>query len=423
MATSDPTVVLVDAYTSGKYLPPEFAALGARLVHVQSTPEFMPSMPVPDLSPYQVRVVHRDLDETVALLVEHSPLCVLAGQEPGVLLADALAERLGVPTNGTALSPARRDKYSMIEALRAAGLHCAEQFKSDDPEALVGWSERARDYPVVVKPLSSAAGDSVVVCDGPDQVRAAAKAVLAAETIYGEPNGEALVQSYLHGNEYVVDMVSCQGRRYVCGVWQYRKRLLPSGRNVYDREHLLTPNEAPAPELMEYVSRVLDALAVDYGPTHAEVIVTAEGPALVEIGTRIAGNMHPGFHTRCAGANQAALTALAYLRPDEFLARYAGLRYQKLSEAVCCTTSTTLNGVVDGIDQRAVDEIADLQTVYGLDVKISPGDRIRPTVDLYSSTLRVFLHASAMADIDRDYQRILRLKDRVYRIRDEAAGP
>jgi ATP-grasp domain len=287
---------------------------------------------------------------------------------------------------------------------------------------LAGWAESVRDYPVVVKPLRSAAGDCVVICDGPDQVRAAVKSVLAAETIYGEPNREALVQSYLRGPEYVVDTVSYQGRHYICGVWEYRKRLLPSGRNVYDREHLLSPDEEPAPELMDYVSRMLDALGVDYGPAHSEVIVTAEGATLVEVGTRIAGNMHPEFHTRCTGGNQATLTALAYLRPAEFLIRYAGRRYQKLSEAVCCTTSTTLNGVVDGIDERAVDQISSLGTVYGLDVKLAPGERIRPTVDLYSSTMRIFMCAPAMADIDRDYQRILQLKDRVYRVRDHEAG-
>ena len=72
-------VVLVDAYTSGKYLPPEFAALGADLVHVQSTPEFMPSMPAPDLGPYRAALVHQDVDRTVARLAPYRPVAVLAG--------------------------------------------------------------------------------------------------------------------------------------------------------------------------------------------------------------------------------------------------------------------------------------------------------------------------------------------------------
>lgn len=76
-------MVLVDVYTSGRSLPPEFRALGAELLHVQSMPELMSSMPVPDLSVYQHTMVHHDLDAIVAVLARPSPVCVLAGQEPG----------------------------------------------------------------------------------------------------------------------------------------------------------------------------------------------------------------------------------------------------------------------------------------------------------------------------------------------------
>ncbi|WP_369173053.1 ATP-grasp domain-containing protein [Streptomyces sp. R28] len=422
MPHNRPVVVLVDAYTSGKYLPPEFSALGADLVHVQSTPEFMPSMPAPDLSVYQAALVHDDVDKTLAQLEEYAPVCVMAGQEPGVLLADLLSERLGLPTNGTALSEARRDKYRMGEVLSAAGLHCARQFKSGDTQALVHWAERAADYPVVVKPLNSAASDGVFICGSAAEVRAAADEILGARTIYGDTNTEVLVQSYLQGTEYVVDMVSYGRQRYVCGVWQYHKRLLPGGRNIYDREHLLAADEQPAPELISYVDKALDALGVRFGPTHAEVIVTPEGPALVEVGTRIAGNMHPGFHDRCTGGNQAALTALAYLAPGHFIRDHAGRRYDKQREAVCCTTSTALSGVVESIDRSAVDEISALETVARFDLKIEPGGILRPTVDLYSSTLRIFMAASSMDDIERDYRHIEEVKDRVYRIRETGGG-
>ncbi|WP_326617632.1 ATP-grasp domain-containing protein [Streptomyces decoyicus] len=418
MSQKRPVVALVDAYTSAKYLPPEFSALGADLVHVQSTTALMPSMPAPDLSVYRANIVHEDVETTVARLERYAPVCVIAGQEPGVLLADVLSERLGLTTNGTALSEARRDKYRMIEVLRSAGLHCADQFTSGDAEELAGWAERAGDYPVVVKPLTSAAGDGVYICRTAEEVRHAAKSVLASETIYGELNHTALIQSYLQGIEYVVDMVSYGGHRYACGVWEYQKRLLPSGRNIYDRERLLAADEAPAPELMAYVEKALDALGIHYGPSHAEVIHTVDGPALVEVGSRISGNMHPGFHDLCTGANQATLSALAYVDPGKFLDEYAGRRYERLREGVCCTTSTTLSGVVERIDDTALEEISGLESVYGVNTKIAPGERIRPTVDLYSSTLRVFLAGETMDAIHHDYRRIEELKDRVYRIRD-----
>lgn len=238
-------------------------------------------------------------------------------------LADRLSEAVGVPSNGSALSSARRDKYEMIEALRRAGVRCAQQFKTDAPDAAVAWAEDHGRYPVVVKPLSSAASDGVVVCDGPDAVRTAARTVLDAPNMFGLANTEVLVQSYLKGTEYIVDTVSCDGERYVCGVWEYEKTLLPSGKNIYNRDLLADPDDNPVvATLTSYVDEVLAALGIAWGPSHAEVIVTDEGPVLVEIGTRLNGNLNAPFHDVCLGHNQAALTAQAYTRPDEFRARY-----------------------------------------------------------------------------------------------------
>jgi biotin carboxylase len=348
-------------------------------------------------------------------LAAYSPIAVVAGQETDVLLADALSERLGLPSNGTALSSARRNKYDMAEALRRAGVRCAEQFKSDSAEDVVAWAEAAGRYPVVVKPLASAATDNVAICADPEQVRTAAETILGTEMLWGEANLEVLAQSYLDGTEYVVDMVSWQDRRYTCGVWEYRKRQV-GVHNIYDYEVLLPASDSRVPELIGYVDSALRALGIEYGPTHAEVILTADGPALVEVGARTAGNLSPAFHDQCLGANQAGLTALAYARPQEFLDRYAGRCYTAGCQAWVYNTPTDRAGVVTRIDRVVVAEIQALPTVSELIVKLREGWRMTPTVDLLSSTLKVFMAADSTEELQRDYQRITELKDRVYEV-------
>jgi biotin carboxylase len=415
---NQPVAALVDAYTTGNFLPPAFARLGVDVVHVQSTPELLGSMLAPDLTAYRANVVPDTAPggSLAERLAAFAPIAVAAGQEPGVPLADELSETLGLASNGSALSAARRNKYEMIEALRRAGVRCAEQFRSGDAEEIVSWAVAWGEFPVVVKPLASAATDGVAVCSTVDEVRKAAEAILATRTIYEETNDEVLIQSYLRGEEYVVDMVSCQGQRYTCGVWQYHKRLLGT-HNIYDRETNLPQDDPLVAELVAYVDSALAALGIDHGPTHAEVIVTPEGPALVEVGARLAGNMHPGFHDLVLGANQADLTALAYARPDEFLRDYAGRVYTKRRHAAVYTAPTELDGVVDRVDASVVQEIESLDTVYGVNVKIKPGGRIRPTVDLYTSTLRIFMHGDSEAELLRDHRMIQQLKDRVYQLR------
>ncbi|MEU0086122.1 ATP-grasp domain-containing protein [Streptomyces sp. NPDC006274] len=411
-----PLAVVLDGYSAGNFYPATFAAQGADVLHVQSTAELIPTMQAPDLSAYAENIVCTDEDKLVEILGDHDPLCVVAGQESSVQLADRLSERLGLPTNGSELSPARRDKYEMIEALRRAGVRCAAQFKSGDPDALVAWAEDQGRYPVVIKPISSAASDGVFICESAGEVRTAAETVLTSQDIFGTANSEILVQSYLKGTEYIVDTVSCDGERYACGVWQYEKTLLPSGKNIYNRDILVDPDSELVTALVSYVDEVLAALGVRWGPAHAEVIMTDEGPALVEIGTRLNGNINAPFHDVCLGHNQADLAAQAYAQPESFRARYGGRVYRKLQHAVVYNTPTELDGIVAAVDETAVAEIRGLESVFFAGVKVRPGSPIRPTVDLLTSSLRVFLTAADEERLAADYERVRTLKDAVYRL-------
>ncbi|MEU5384758.1 hypothetical protein [Kitasatospora cineracea] len=73
--------------------------------------------------------------------------------------------------------------------------------------------------------------------------------------------------------------------------------------------------------------------------------------------------------------------------------------------------------MVDGYDQDVLAEIEGLETVRGLNVKIKEGGRIRPTVDLYTSSLRIFMAGDSAAQVERDYLHIQRIKDQVFRLR------
>jgi biotin carboxylase len=414
------TGVVVDAYSAGNFLPGAFAAAAPQLelVHVQGTLELLTTMSPPNLENFARNIVRQPDGETELMeeLRTLHPGFVIPGQESAVELADRLSEALGLPTNGTALSEARRDKYEMAETLRRAGLRCARQFKTSDPQEAAAWARQEGHYPVVVKPLASAGTDGVYICSDVAEALAAARWVLASSDIFGRPNRQVLVQSYLDGTEYIVDAVSADGARHVCGVWEYDKTLLPSGKRIYDRDVLADSDTATVKELSAYTEQVLDALGIRWGAAHAEVIMTADGPALVEVGARLNGNLDPGFHDLVTGANQAGLTALAYLDPARFQQQYAGVLYRKLLTAVVYNAPTTLDGVVTEIDEEAVAEIRGLDSVRLAVVKHKPGDRIRPTTDLLSSPMRVFLAADDPAQVQSDYERVRKLKDMVYRV-------
>lgn len=420
--STEPLVaIVVDGYSAGNFLPAAYRTLGVDLVHVQSTPELYSTMRAPDLTVYRENIVLQNshiTDEVLEKLRAYSPVCVVPGQETGVELADELSERLGVITNGSKLSLARRDKFDMVEALRNAGVPCVQHHKGNDPEELLRWVEETVGYPAVVKPLKSAGTDGVVICANREELDRSIRELLGSPNLFGEPNDEVLIQEFLAGPEYIVDTVSSDGHHYACGVWKYQKNLLPSGKNIYDRDVLVDPQDPAAEVMIPYISQVLDALEIHWGPAHAEVIITERGPVLVEIGARINGNNHPGLQEICLGHSQAGLSAEAYIHAKDFVAKTEGRSYQKRQSAVVYNAATVVNGVVTAVNQEIAEQIRALPSVYAISVKYQAGDRIEPTTDLMNAPLRAFLTHPDDAVLEQDYLEAKRLTGILYQVSD-----
>ncbi|MGV9351855.1 ATP-grasp domain-containing protein, partial [Streptomyces spiralis] len=217
-----PCIVMVDAYAAVRSLVLAFREQGCSIVRVQSTREvpyvyraapFVPEDFVAD-------IVHDgDLEATLEAVTAYAPVAVVSGGESGVEFADLLAQRLGLPGNGTALSAARRDKHLMVEAVRAAGLRAARQLRATDADELAAW-HRALGGRVVVKPPRSAGSQGVFFCDTPEESAAAFALLADADDVFSQPNRGAVAQEYLPGTEYMVNTVSRDGRHHLCDVWR-----------------------------------------------------------------------------------------------------------------------------------------------------------------------------------------------------------
>ncbi|GAC67433.1 ATP-grasp domain-containing protein [Gordonia soli] len=408
--------VIVDGYGTGNYVSDAFAALGADLVHVQSSRDPITRMVQPDLTKYSAAMVY-EAGVTEHELAEIGVSFVVPGQEPGVNLADQLSEALGVRTNGTELSAARRNKFEMIRAVAEAGLLTARQLIVSDPAEAVAWAETVGGWPCVAKPLASASTDSVSICNNAAELESGVRAVLNSTTVFNFDNNDVLIQSYLSGTEYIVDTVSLDGESHVCGVWQYEKTLLPNGKPIYNRDILVAENDPVVTVLTEYTRRVLDAVGIDNGPAHTEIMLTEDGPALIEVGARTNGNMHPEFHDRCLGTNAARLTAEVYLEPAQFSARYAGRTYSRQQPAVVYNVPTSQSGTIVGVDDEVVARIRGRESVFGVTVKRHPGDVLVPTHDLLTSPIRVFMTSDDQGVLDDDYRFVESVSDDVFALR------
>ncbi len=397
--------VVVDAYSTGARLAPRFAAAGLPVVHVQSSPR------LPDFYARAFRagdfvenVVHEgDLEATTARLAAHKPAFVVVGAEPGVPLADALSERLGLPSNGSAQSAARRDKNAMSEALRDAGLCTAEALKTADASAAVAW-QRERGAPVVVKPLDSAGTDGVSICRDSAAIEAAFATILGRPNALHGANEELLVQELLEGTQLFVNSVSWEGIHHVSEVWRDNKRRADANF-IYDYEELLPRHGSQQDQVVPYVESVLDALGIRFGPAHTEVMLTATGPVLVESGARMHGSVPDEIVDRCTPSHQT-LTAEAYLEPRS-VARRAARPYELMAGAYCVMLISQHEGRI--VDDAGMREIEALPSFAGTISMLGPGNELKKTVDLFSCPGIIYLVDPDRGQLKTDYNRIREL--------------
>jgi hypothetical protein len=404
------TAVVVDAYSTGARLAPRFHAAGLDVVHVQSNPQppdfYLRALRGED---FVENVVHDgDLEATAECVARFDPAFVVVGSEPGVLLSDALSERLGLPTNGTALSAARRDKHQMAQALRAAGVRAIEELKTADAEEAVAWATSRGDWPVVVKPVDSAGTDGVVLCETPDAIRAAfAEGIGRPNALHGA-NEQLLVQELLRGTQLFTDSISWDGVHHVSECWRDTKRRI-GGAFVYDFEELLDFRGEQQDQVIPYVHRVLDALGVRFGPAHTEVMLTDTGPVLVECGARLHGSVRDDVIDRCTPSH-VTVTVDAYLDPPS-VARRAARGYELRAASRCVMLISHQQGRV--VAEAGMRDVERLESFAGTISMAAPGDAITPTVDLFSCPGIVYFIHPDRDVLRRDYERIRELEQTV----------
>lgn len=403
------TAVIVDAYSAGNLLAPEFAKRGYRCLHVQTTdPIWKVLLPTFRPEDFEKHLIYREsVAELAYALQPFDPICVIPGTETGVELADALSERLDLPTNGTLKSPARRNKYLMIETLRRAGIPVARQIKSSECQEILDWVQAEELDRIVIKPIHSAGTDRVAICHTREQIEAAFDAILGKTNMLGLADTEVLAQEFLEGTEYFLNTVSCQGEHHFTDIWRYQKRSINGRDCVYDRNDLRPPSESTETVLRRYVTSVLQALDIHFGPAHAEVILTRRGPMLVEIGTRLDGLSVPDLNRKCVGYSPLDLTVDAYTNPEAFFNTTAK-PYSMDYYAYTVYLTSYHSGKVKAIPGE--EKLRSLSSLFQMRLRIKPGSLLTPTIDYFTAPGFLSLVHSDPDVLESDYQTIRNLE-------------
>ena len=399
--TEKQAVVMVTPYSTGCCVAQEVQRRGYQLICLWSK-DFAEAMKkhVPSscsdlkyVAELEEQKTLEDTEKAVQMAAKKHGLQVVAvicGGEAGVDLTDALSEYMKFRTNGTDI-PNRRDKKVQQELLAEKGLRSIRQAGGSSFEQVEAFLKK-ETYPVVVKPVDSAGSDGVKLCHSFDEAKEHFFDLLDSEMVNGGACNMVLCQEYLKGKEYVVDHVSKDGVHKTVMTWVYDKRPANGAQFVY---HGVIPVDSQSKEaqmMIPYVRQVLDSLGVKNGASHGEVIITEDGPCLVEMNCRCHGG--DGHWSKlctklCGGYTQIDVCADAYLDAQ----RFAALPDQPPSPFLASGQEVDLVSYFPGIVRATPGFVAirQLESFVLLESHVKPGTRVEKTIDLVTDIGNIIL--------------------------------
>ncbi|UFJ43129.1 ATP-grasp domain-containing protein [Brevibacillus humidisoli] len=208
------------------------------------------------------------------------------GLEENMLQTYAIAEKYGCAINSSQAISVLNDKYRMRTLLQAHGISTVRFQLVEKLQAVPQMGEEF-GFPLVLKPTQLSGSRGVCLCHHQEDVR---RWMELMETYQHE--GPFLMEEYLHGPEVSVETVTVEGQHHVIGITDKIKTPPPLFVEVGHIHPSQLPMEQQA-QIREMVVRFLTAADYRFGPAHTELILTPEGPKIVESQARLGGDRIP----------------------------------------------------------------------------------------------------------------------------------
>jgi hypothetical protein len=206
--------------------------------------------------------------------------------EAHVMAAARVREKCGIPGTSVKTTYLCRDKPSMKDALRAAGVPCAASIGSSSVDEIRAFAEKV-GYPLIIKPRD-AAGAS-----GTQRIESPADLLRALVEFKVDKGASVAVEEFIEGHEGFWDTLSVGGKvihEFAC---HYYPNVLDAMRHRWISPQFISTNRIDAApgyiEIKEMGRKVLSALDIQTSATHMEWFYGPKGLKFSEIGCRPPG--------------------------------------------------------------------------------------------------------------------------------------
>lgn len=200
------------------------------------------------------------------------------------MVAAQVREALGIPGTSVRTTWLCRDKPSMKEALRRAGVRTAATVGADDAQQVWDFA-REHGYPLILKPRDAAGAADTRRVDDDSQLAAALDSMGHYSSI--------AVEEFIEGHEGFYDTVSIDGQIELDFASHYYPNVLEAMRTRWISPQFVATNRVDGgglyDEMREMGTRVNAALGIGTSATHMEWFHGPKGLVFSEIGCRPPG--------------------------------------------------------------------------------------------------------------------------------------
>ena len=244
----------------------------------------------------------------------------------------AVAEKFGLHAISPDVAVRATDKIEMIR--------CFETYKIPHPWFEVITSEKELDTllvkhlpPFIMKPNDASGSRGVILVDDIQEVRGA---FLYSKSI--SKSGFVLIEEYMQGPEVSVEVMTIKGQTTVLAVTDKLTTGAPFFVEMGHSQPSVLSNEI-IEKVKDIAIKAVQAIGIDNSPSHVEIIVTEDGPKLVEIGARLGGDCITTYLIPLSiGVDMVtACILLALGQEPDILPKYqkgAAIRYVKCKKGI-----------------------------------------------------------------------------------------
>ncbi len=225
-----------------------------------------------------------DVDGVVKTAQKFKPdgIMTLATDMPMRAVAKA-CEVCGLPGISFDTAIKATDKGEMMNAFEAEGVEHPWYYTVPDFDHLEGVIEKLT-YPCIMKPTDNAGSRGVVLCHDRKE--------LESEYKYSHQEsrcGSVIIEEYLQGPEFSIEVMVVDGEPHVL---QITDKLTTGAPHFVEMGHSqpTRQSEENSEKIRDLACRAVKAVGINIGPAHVEMILTKDGPRMVELGARMGGD-------------------------------------------------------------------------------------------------------------------------------------